>query len=331
MSIKNWLKMLTASDIQKLRDLPIERVAERLGLSVSRGRARCPFHDDSHPSLMFRRGKNSYRCFVCGAHGSGPIDLVMRYLGKSFVEACHWLADAHNVIVTTERKPQPSTARRATPQIDLVHLESLIAHPVLIPEAVCFLFEQRGIREEVVGRLGLSSIAHPVPMTRNLNDGWFNAPALLIPYRDVEGRLLSVQARYLGKEPEKPRFQFPKGAICGIYNLPELRQLQEGEALFLTEGCSDCWAMLSAGHKAISIPSATLLKTQDLQLLHRLNRQQASLNLHICPDRDAPGERLYVELKEHFPQLVRHQLPEGFKDFGQWWAAQNVALLPVTR
>ena len=331
MSIKNWLKMLTASDIQKLRDLPIERVAERLGLSVSRGRARCPFHDDSHPSLMFRRGKNSYRCFVCGASGSGPIDLVMRCLGKRFIEACHWLADAQNVIVTTERKTQPSTCRRAASQIDLVYLESLIRQPMLNAEAQRFLFEQRGIREEVVGRLGLSSIAHPVPMTRNLNDGWFNAPALLIPYRDVEGRLLSVQARYLGKEPEKPRFQFPKGAICGIYNLPELRQLQEGEALFLTEGCSDCWAMLSAGHKAISIPSATLLKTQDLQLLHRLNRQQASLNLHICPDRDAPGERLYVELKEHFPQLVRHQLPEGFKDFGQWWAAQNVALLPVTR
>ena len=323
--------MLSADVIQKLRDLPIERVAERLGLSVNRGRARCPFHDDSHPSLMFRRGKNSYRCFVCGAHGSGPIDLVMRYLGKSFVEACHWLADAHNVIVTTERKPQPSPTRRAAPQIDLVYLESLIRQPTLNAEAQRFLFEERGIRKEVVGQLGLGSISHPVPMSRNLNDGWFNAPALLIPYRDVEGRLLSVQARYLGKEPEKPRFQFPKGAICGIYNLPELRQLQEGEALFLTEGCSDCWAMLSAGHKAISIPSATLLKTQDLQPLHRLNRQQASLNLHICPDRDAPGERLYVELKEHFPQLVRHQLPEGFKDFGQWWAAQNVALLPVTR
>ncbi|MCI6523299.1 MAG: hypothetical protein MR448_07735, partial [Parabacteroides sp.] len=68
-----------------------------------------------------------------------------------------------------------------------------------------------------------------------------------------------------------------------------------------------------------------------LQLLHRLNSTRSPLNLHICPDRDAPGERLYVELKEHFPQLVRHQLPEGYKDFGQWWAKRNVALLPVTR
>ena len=323
--------MLSADVIQKLRDLPIERVAEQLGLSVNRGRARCPFHDDSHPSLMFRRGKNSYRCFVCGASGSGPIDLVMRCLGKRFIEACHWLADAQNVIVTTERKTQPSTCRRAASQIDLVYLESLIRQPMLNAEAQRFLFEERGIREEVVCQLGLGSISHPVPMSRNLGEGWFNAPALLIPYRDINGKLQSVQARYLGQEPEKPRFQFPKGAVCGIYNLPELRQLQEGEALFLTEGCSDCWAMLSAGHKAIAIPSATLLKSGDLQPLHRLNRKQASLNLHICPDRDAPGERLYLELKEHFPQLIRHQLPEGYKDFGQWWAAQNVTLLPVTR
>ena len=323
--------MLSADVIQKLRDLPIERVAEQLGLSVNRGRARCPFHDDSHPSLMFRRGKNSYRCFVCGASGSGPIDLVMRCLGKRFIEACHWLADAQNVIVTTDRKTQPSTCRRAASQIDLVYLESLIRQPMLNAEAQRFLFEERGIRKEVVGQLGLGSISHPVPMSRNLGEGWFNAPALLIPYRDINGKLQSVQARYLGQEPEKPRFQFPKGSVCGIYNLPELLRLQEGEALFITEGCSDCWAMLSAGHKAIAIPSATLLKSGDLQPLHRLNRKQASLNLHICPDRDAPGERLYVELKEHFPQLVRHQLPEGYKDFGQWWAAQNVTLLPVTR
>ena len=202
---------------------------------------------------------------------------------------------------------------------------------MLNAEAQRFLFEERGICKEVVGQLGLGSISHPVPMSRNLGEGWFNAPALLIPYRDINGKLQSVQARYLGQEPEKPRFQFPKGSVCGIYNLPELLRLQEGEALFITEGCSDCWAMLSAGHKAIAIPSATLLKSGDLQPLHRLNRKQASLNLHICPDRDAPGERLYVELKEHFPQLVRHQLPEGYKDFGQWWAAQNVTLLPVTR
>ena len=85
--------------LQKLRDLPIEGGAERLGLRVVRHKALCPFHDDHHASLSFKVSKNTWRCFVCGASG-GTIDLVMRHLGMSFLEACRWLADEHNVILT---------------------------------------------------------------------------------------------------------------------------------------------------------------------------------------------------------------------------------------
>ena len=86
-------------ELQKLRDLPIEGVAERLGLQVKMHKALCPFHDDHHASLSFSVRRNSYRCFVCGESG-GPIDLVMKYLGKSFLDACRWLADEHNVIIS---------------------------------------------------------------------------------------------------------------------------------------------------------------------------------------------------------------------------------------
>ena len=77
-------------ELQKLRDLPIEGVAERLGLRVERHKSLCPFHEDSHPSLSYRVSKNTYRCFVCGASG-GTIDLVMRHLHVDFMEACKWL------------------------------------------------------------------------------------------------------------------------------------------------------------------------------------------------------------------------------------------------
>ena len=77
-------------ELQKLRDLPIEEVAERLGITVKHHKALCPFHDDKHPSLSFKVSKNTYRCFVCGASG-GTIDLVMRHLNKDFREACRWL------------------------------------------------------------------------------------------------------------------------------------------------------------------------------------------------------------------------------------------------
>ena len=85
-------------ELQKLRDLPIEGVAERLGLRVVRHKALCPFHDDHHASLSFSVRRNSFRCFVCGASG-GTIDLVMRHLSLGFREACRWLADENNIII----------------------------------------------------------------------------------------------------------------------------------------------------------------------------------------------------------------------------------------
>ena len=80
---------------------------------------------------------------------------------------------------------------------------------------------------------------------------------------------------------------------------------------------------MSAGFKAIAIPSATLLKPQDAELLK-------GRNIHIYPDRDAPGERLFLDLKEIITPhkggaggglITRHQLPEGYKDVGEYYAA----------
>lgn len=86
-------------ELQKLRDLPIEGVAERLGLSVSRHKCLCPFHDDHHASLSFSVRKNTCRCFVCMTESMGTIDLVMRYMNKDFREACRWLADEAGVVL----------------------------------------------------------------------------------------------------------------------------------------------------------------------------------------------------------------------------------------
>lgn len=93
--------MISPVDIQKLRDLSIETVADRLGMTVKRRKCLCPFHDDTIPSLTFYPRNNTYRCFVCDAHG-GVIDLVMNKLHKSFPEACRWLADESNVILASE-------------------------------------------------------------------------------------------------------------------------------------------------------------------------------------------------------------------------------------
>lgn len=119
---------------------------------------------------------------------------------------------------------------------------------------------------------------------------------------------------------EAPRFRFPYGSRCTVYNLPVTAMLRPGEPLFITEGCSDCWAMLSAGHKAIAIPSATLLSQADKALLRDL-AQRLGTSFHMFPDRDAPGERLFMQLREVLPGLQHHQLPVGCKDFAEYYVS----------
>lgn len=91
-------------EIQKLRDLPIERVAEQMGIKVERHKALCPFHDDHHASLSFNTRKNSCRCYVCMGNSVGTIDLVMKYLGKDFLSACRWLAEVNAVYLEEGRE-----------------------------------------------------------------------------------------------------------------------------------------------------------------------------------------------------------------------------------
>ena len=60
---------MTQEQITLLRAIPIEDLASRLGLDVRHHKALCPFHNDHHASLSFNVRKNTYRCFVCDAHG----------------------------------------------------------------------------------------------------------------------------------------------------------------------------------------------------------------------------------------------------------------------
>ena len=92
----------------------------------------------------------------------------------------------------------------------------------------------------------------------------------------------------------------------------------------IAEGASDCWSLLSAGHKAIAIPSATLLSKKDIELLSSLNSSPkqgrlGGVTFHMYPDRDAPGERLFLQLQKVLPSLVHHQLPPGCKDYSEYY------------
>ena len=140
---------------------------------------------------------------------------------------------------------------------------------------------------------------------------------LQTPYYDQQGKLIGIQNRNLVRFAS-PRFRFPQGSECRIYNLPVLNRLRPGDTLFIAEGCSDCWSLLSAGYKSIAIPSATLLGKKDAELLQSFGSDK-SIRFEMWPDNDAPGERLFLQLQQILPSLVHHQLPLDCKDFSEYY------------
>ena len=304
-------------DIKKLRELPIEGVAERLGMKVTRHKALCPFHDDKHPSLSFSVTRNTYKCFVCGAHG-GTIDLAMKVLGKGFVDACEWLANEHNVIIS---EFQPATEVKKY-DFDARKYLRFFEHPFINDPASDFLFNKRHLDPRVIRWCRLNSYKE-----------W-----LQIPYFDIGGKLIGVQSRYLGADKNQPRFRFPSGNQCHIYNQQIIPMLREGEPLFITEGCSDCWAMLSSGHKAIAIPSATLLRKEDVAAITQY--LPPNTPLYMYPDQDEPGQQLFHQLESMLEgslcasgslstgegggrgRLSALTLPSGCKDYSDYYLTQ---------
>ena len=298
-------------DLDEIRATPIEEVAENLGIGIVRHMALCPFHNDKHPSLHFDLKKNRYKCFACGASGN-VIDLVMRYNNMEFKEAINWIG---NKEANTAKDNAYETKESREEAVDIEYLEVLMKNVCINEDAARFLFDERRIDSRVVEWCGLTSVSSDTPCWR-WGKAFYDAPSLLIPYRDVDGKLLTVQGRYLGKE-KKPRFKFPHGSQAGMYNKQVIATLKKGDELWITEGPSDCWAMMSAGRKAVAIPSATSLTTGDLRLLG--DGLQKGVSLHMAPDNDRPGMELFKTLKRHFPDLQGHVLPDGVKDFGEMW------------
>ena len=340
--------MINKFDIQKLRELDILQVADLLGMGLRNKRALCIHHDDHHPSLAFNVKKNTCHCYSCG-FSADTIGLVRERLNLGFSEACHWLADHFDVYIGDDRYGNSAkygnSARYADKSADKKVLtasdrrmaslrahfaETHVSHGHVAPSSVDvefyqqmfrqmhlsesgqrFLFEERLLSPEALKVCQIVSTEQSVCMAR-VGRGVFDGPSLIFPYFDQEGRLVSVQSRYLEKKKEIPRFKFAPGSHRMIYGFDRLKDYSPDEPLLITEGPSDCWTALTLGIHAIAIPSATLFDRRFQGLL-------AGRNLHIFPDQDEAGLSLYFELKKALPSLVYHQLPEGCKDLSEYY------------
>lgn len=330
--------------VDTLKKLDCEDVAMKLGIKVARHKARCFMHEDKVPSLSFYGpDRSKWHCFSC-SKGGNAISLVMEVASLDFADACRWLCSVYAIHLLDVnqkflkkrikiRKIEPVSGVESKSDIDAELALWAIDNLELSPEARQFLFGQRLLDEDVVKDLRIVSVASPAVFSKLiierfgeerckksglLNDRLnpcFWTPCIIFPFFDVDHRLIGLQTRYIGNNKKAPRFQFLSGRKSHIFNLPILKGISPGSLIYITEGVTDCLAMLSDHINAVAIPSATIIPQHDLWLLR-------DFRLCMSPDADEAGKSGFIKLRETLLEdgqmIYLEPLPDGFKDYAEY-------------
>ena len=163
-----------------------------------------------------------------------------------------------------------------------------------------------GDLQRLAVRLGLS-----VEALQRLRVGWSSGHrAWTFPMQDTAGRVLGIRLRL-----PSGRKLAVKGGHDGLF-LPD--GLYAGGRLLVTEGPTDCAALLDLGQAAVGRPSCA----GGVRHLADLARARRPAEVVIIADGDAPGQRgaefLAAVLVAYCPAVRIATPPPGIKDARQW-------------
>ena len=83
----------------------------------------CPFHNDSHPSMVVSPAKQTYHCFVCGA-GGDVIEFVKEHLNLTFPEALRWCANLAGIEFPEKEMTPEEEQRYRLREANLIAIEA---------------------------------------------------------------------------------------------------------------------------------------------------------------------------------------------------------------
>jgi DNA primase len=273
--------------------------------------ARCPWHDDRHPSLSVSPSRNRVHCFVCDK-GTDAIGWLQDRQGLSFQEAVLELARRTGVSVAEgdpeaqERFEQEWRERRQLMAQRTEQRQQF--HQALLQQ-----LKQGGAGADYLQTRGISAET-ALAWQLGIAGG-----RLTIPLNDASGQTVGFCGRATGNQEPKYRnssgdllFQ-RNGLVFGLDQAAETIRKQ-GTAL-LVEGPLDVIQLHQAGFANAVACLGTSVSELQLQLL----RRQGMKHLLIALDGDGAGQAATERLIEQLqPQLVAGglsatvvQLPEG--------------------
>jgi DNA primase len=319
--------------------VPLRRVG-----SLAMGR--CPFHDDRSPSLAVYAEDRAphWHCFGCppGSNHGDVIDWVQRQRGGSRTEAASyllataWPAAPLPPAVSTDPWGWVDPDPRA-----LAVYADLWPHLTLTPAHTAWL-HRRGLTDAAIAAHGFKSLPRPrdgwparlarpgeaqrdlagIPGFSQYHGGWLHgAPGILLPVRDLTGRIVGAQIRPDRQDGAKyrwwstpPTFRRDDGTPAypgGASAAPQAHVATPGAGpldpdqpwpeIWVTEGVLK--ATIAAEYLGLPVIGIPGIRMGSLALRPFLDGRPASIV--VAFDQDPPGSTAAQAVAEATESLVR--------------------------
>jgi DNA primase len=312
--------MSVTDDIKSRLDL-VDIVSEQVSLRRS-GRnytGFCPFHSNTRtPAFVVFPETQTWRCFGECATGGDLFDYVMKKEGYDFKEALKVLAQRAGVTLE-EPDPQAKKRRKAENKVvDLLTMAAEYFHQLFLyaPQAKFArdYIDARQLNEETVAtyHLGFALDSWDACRTHFTDQGYSDDELLaaglltenpdkgtrydrfrnrlMIPIRDIDGRVVGFGARTLEKDGipkylNSPQTEvFDKGHLLFGLDLAR-RHIREAREAVIVEGYMDVMQGWQAGFNNMVAQMGTALTGDQLRLLKRSTKRFV-----LALDADAAGQ-----------------------------------------
>lgn len=300
-------------------------------------KACCPFHNEKTPSFTINDEKGFYHCFGCGAHGDA-IRWMTDQRGLPFMEAVKELAQAASMDVPA---PDPRAAKRAEAakglhdamaaaqsffEEQLGGIDGAEARTYLAKRGISDATRRAfgfGYSPDSRGRLksALKDFGDPMLIEAGLlidpdaldgdakrttkRDSYDRFRGrLMLPIRDIRGRVIAFGGRILGagepkylNSPDTPLFD--KGRT--LYNIDRASPASRNTGrVIVVEGYMDVIALAQAGFGDAVAPLGTALTEHQIERLWKMVEVPI-----LCFDGDSAGQKAAIRAAMRALPLLR--------------------------
>ena len=332
----------------------IVNILEYYGLKVNRNKCTCPFHNDTHPSMMVNTSKGIAKCFACGS-GGNVVSFIQKYETEinhnaiSTVEAMQKAIDIqhlnivlsqnNNIPLTEEQKKQKTLSNILKDAI--IICENNLKTQNIDGEKILDYLKSRNLSEQIINNFHIgfnptyNNITNnllskynmkdliEVGITKESKNDYIDifSHRIMIPIFDQYGNPVGFGARVLGDA--KPKYintmatpLFNKSEL--LFNYHKAKSFARDYEMIVVEGYRAVISSNAMGFANTVGIMGTALTTEQIELLKKL-KCEITLSL----DNDDAGKNAMIRV---IPELLNEGLEvnvldisklEGkYKDFG---------------